>query len=57
MRAGDGPILDINSRDLACNQGGEKPAALIADANAGDVVKVTMNRWPSALLMLSVFRE
>lgn len=48
---GDGPVLDINSKDLACNQGGEKPAALIADATAGDTVKLTMSTWFCKLRM------
>lgn len=43
---GDRPILNVNSTDLACNQGGEKPAALVANANAGDEVTFTMNTWP-----------
>ncbi|KAF8314454.1 glycoside hydrolase, partial [Clavulina sp. PMI_390] len=44
---GYGPILDITSADLACNQGGEKAAALIANVNAGDSVKLTWNTWPA----------
>lgn len=46
-------MLDITSPDLACNRGGEKAAALIADAEAGDVVKLTMNTWPCEYLIIS----
>lgn len=31
---------------MACNFGGEAAAALTADVNAGDEVKITWNRWP-----------
>jgi len=42
----DGPVTTITDPAMACNFGGEKAAALIADANAGDEVKFVMNRWP-----------
>ena len=37
-------VLDVTSPDLACNQGGETPAGLVADINAGESMTVTMNR-------------
>ncbi|GJE92232.1 glycoside hydrolase family 61 protein [Phanerochaete sordida] len=43
----DGPVIDITSPDMACNQGGESGAALVADAAAGSQVTFQMVRWPS----------
>lgn len=43
----DGPVIDVTSPDLACNQGGESGAPLVADAAAGSPVTFQMDRWPS----------
>jgi len=42
----DGPVTDVTSAAMACNQVTNAPAALTADVNAGTDVKITWNRWP-----------
>lgn len=42
---GDEPVLDIPSPHLACNQGTDMAAALVADAEAGDGDKLKLNAW------------
>lgn len=36
---GDGPILDISSKDLACNEGGESDSKIFANITAGSDIK------------------
>ncbi len=38
-------MTDIHNASLACNTFGTQPAALMADANAGDSVTFQMNTW------------
>ncbi|KDQ15684.1 glycoside hydrolase family 61 protein [Botryobasidium botryosum FD-172 SS1] len=42
----DGPVYNISSPALACNEGGEAGAGLIASARGGSVVTFRWNRWP-----------
>lgn len=43
-------VIDVTSKDLACNQGGETGTSLVVDANAGQPVTFTMNRVRFMLL-------
>ncbi|TDL26170.1 hypothetical protein BD410DRAFT_784224 [Rickenella mellea] len=43
----DGPILDIQDPNLACNTGGETGTALVADAPAGSTISMQWTNWPA----------
>ena len=53
----DGPTTDIHNASLACNTFGTQPAALIADANAGDPVTYQMNNWPCEQISFGVVSD
>ena len=50
----DGPVMDITSSDIACNQGGNNGTAKVFDVNAGSdmTFKWTNVRPPPPILRL-----
>ncbi|KAI0743568.1 glycosyl hydrolase family 61-domain-containing protein [Daedaleopsis nitida] len=44
---GDGPVMDVTSSDIACNQGGNPGVSAIASAAAGSTITFDWNSWPS----------
>jgi len=43
----DGPVTDISSTDIACNQGGNDGTTKVMDVNAGSDMTFKWTNWPS----------
>ncbi|KAF9653186.1 glycoside hydrolase, partial [Thelephora ganbajun] len=43
---GDGPVMDISSSSIACNQGGNDGTSKVFDVNAGSDMTFKWTNWP-----------